>query len=84
MNAGAIIESVLDPVTECLTSEAAQRIIGFCIDRDTQTRVNELAAGARSGNLSDEELREYREMVEAFDLVAILKAKARAVLSGSQ
>ncbi len=84
MNAGTIIESVLDPMTECLTRDAAQRVVGFSVDQETQARVDELAVAAHTGRLSEEELREYREIVEAFDLVAILKAKARAVLSGSQ
>lgn len=81
MNAGAILETVLDPIAECLTSEAALRIIGFQVDSETQTRVDELATLARSGDLSDEQRQEYRELVEAFDLVAILKSKARAVVS---
>ena len=84
MNAGAILESVLDPFAECLTREAAQRIIGFRVDSETQARVDELAALARSGVLADEQRQEYRELVEAFDLVAILKSKARAVVSGKQ
>ena len=83
MNAGAILESVLDPLTKCLTPEAARTIVDFQPDAKTQARVDELAVLARSGTITKEQRQEYRELLDAFDLVAILQSKARSVLSGS-
>ena len=82
MTAGAILESVLNPFTECLTREAARRITGFRVDTETQERVNQLADLVCSGKITEEQEQEYRELVEAFDLVAILKSRARAVILG--
>ena len=81
MSASSIIESVLDPFTESLTPEAARRALEFHIDSETQSRVDELAQLASSGNLTGEQAREYRELIEACDLVAILKSTARQVLA---
>jgi len=43
--------------------------------------VDELAAKASSGQLSVEERSEYQEYIHTFDLVAIVKSKARSVLA---
>jgi hypothetical protein len=76
-----ILDRVLDPFTECLTLQAAQKIADFRPDAETQARIRELAAKADVGELSDYERAEYQDYVEAFDLVAILKSKARSVLA---
>ncbi len=83
MRAGTILGRILDPFTECLTPEAAQRIVDFCVDENTQSRVNELAAMAGSGKIEESEREEYRELIEAFDMVAILKSRARETLARS-
>lgn len=80
MTASAILDSVLDPFANCVTPEAARQIIEFRPDAETQDRVDELAALANSGKLTVEQETEYRELIDAFDLVAILKSKARAAL----
>ena len=81
MGTAEIVESVLDPFTECLTPEAARKILAFRPDDATQQRVSELAAKADAGQLNDEDRAAYRDFIEAFDLVAILKTRARAVLA---
>jgi hypothetical protein len=81
MSTAEILERVLDPFTECLTPQAARRIIDFRPDDETKARIGELAAKADTGQLTDDERAEYHDYVEAFDLVAILKSKARSVLA---
>jgi hypothetical protein len=81
MRTGDILDRVLDPFTECLTPQSARKIVAFHPDPETLVRVDELAAKANIGQLSDAERNEYRDYVEAFDLVAILKSKARGVLA---
>lgn len=81
MSTAEILDRVLDPFTECLTAEAAQKIVNFRPDQETQSRIDDLAAKADIGQLSDEERAAYQEYVDAFDLVAILKSKARSVLA---
>jgi hypothetical protein len=81
MSTGEILDRVLDPFTECLTVQAARKIVDFRPDDATQRRIEELAAKADTGRLNDAERAEYHDYVEAFDLVAILKSKAREVLA---
>jgi len=81
MSISEILDRVLNPFTECLTAEAAQKIVDFRADRITQNRIDELAAKSSSGQLSVEERSEYQEYIHTFDLVAIVKSKARAVLA---
>jgi hypothetical protein len=81
MTTAEILDRVLDPFAECLTPEAARKIVDFRPDAETQARIDELAAKADTGRLSDDERAQYHEYVEVFDLVAILKSKARSVLA---
>jgi len=81
MSTAEILDRVLDPFTECLSAEAAQKIVDFHPDQETQSSIDDLAAKADRGQLSDEERALYQEYIEAFDLVAIVKSKARSVLA---
>ena len=76
-----ILNCVLDPITECLTAQAARKILDVHPDAATRHRIDMLAAMADVGRLSDAERAEYHDYVEAFDLVALLKSKAREVLA---
>ncbi len=77
MSAHSILEEIFDPFTECLDHAAAEKILSFRIDAETKKRVDILRAKSNSGSLSEAERTEYRELIDAFDLVAILKSKAR-------
>ena len=74
------LDRILDPVTECFTPQVARRIAELRADRQTQQRLDELAAKANQGQLTPEEDAEYKQSVDAIDLLAILQAKARAFL----
>ena len=77
----AVLDRFLEPLTDCFTDEVADRIVRLRPDPLLQRRVDELAAKANEGELSVEESLEYAETIEANDLVALIKAKARAQLS---
>ncbi len=81
MSTVEILDRVLDPFTECLTPAAARKIVEFRPDAETQARIDELAAKANAGQLTDDERAQDHEYIEAFDPVAILKSKARGVLA---
>lgn len=76
----SILDQVLDPFTECLTPEVAQRIVALRADAQTQARVDELADKANEGQLTEAERAEYDKYREAFHFVTILQAKARTFL----
>lgn len=76
-----ILNSILEPVTECLTPEVAQKILAVRLDPRVQALLDELAEKANEGLLSEAEREQYGLYIEALDLVAIVKAKARAALA---
>jgi len=76
----SVAEQMLQPVTDCLTPDVAQRIVAAHLDEPTQARIDSLAAKANRGTLSDDERDEYAQFVEYIDLVGIIKAKARRLL----
>jgi len=78
-----VLDRFLKPFTECLTPEVAQRIVNLQLDSQSQARLDELAAKANEGQLTDDERQEYEEFVEGIDLMGILKARARTVLAQS-
>jgi hypothetical protein len=65
-----------------LTPDVARQLVEIRPDPETQARIDDLAERANDGSLSVAERTEYEGYVEAIDLVSILQAKARKVLSG--
>jgi hypothetical protein len=59
---------MLQPVTDALTPEAARQIAEAQLDPETQARIDELAAKADSGELSEEERAEYAPFLDGIDL----------------
>ena len=76
-----ILDRFIDSLSECLTPESARRLIEFRADAATQQRVDELADKNTEGLLTPEERAEYEAFVEASTFIAILQAKARALLA---
>ncbi len=77
----AILDRVLEPVTECLTPDVAAKLVTLRADAQTQARVDELADKANEGMLLTDERTEYDRYRDAFHFVTILQAKARKLLN---
>ena len=77
MNTASGLDSLLEPLSLCLDSESARRLVAFRIDPPVQARIEMLAEQANEGNLSTEERSEYEALINAADFIAILKLKAR-------
>jgi len=75
-----LLDQIFDPLTEILTPEAAQRLVSWRADEATQRRLDELGNKCNEGQLTETERKEYETYVRIIDIVAILQAKARAVL----
>lgn len=75
------LDRFLDPLTETLSPEVARKIIALRAAPDVQARAEELAEKANEGTLTAAEDAEYKEFVEAVDIVSIIQAKARRFLS---
>ncbi len=80
-NGSAVLERLLEPVSQSLNIEAARKLIRLKADVKTQARVDKLARKCNEGELTDEERAEYERYVTAGTLIAILQAKARLLLS---
>lgn len=79
----SLLEDLIRPLSECLTPESATRLLEVKADSQLQARVDELADRQRLGTLSAEETSEYAKYVSYGTLLAILKSKARQLLSHS-
>ena len=75
-----VLSHVLEPFTDCLTPEAARRIVALQAAPAVQCHVDELADKANEGQLTVAEQAEYDRYRSAFHFVTILQAKARAYL----
>jgi hypothetical protein len=76
----SVFDRVLSPVTDCLTPDAARRILESKLDPAIQRRLDELAPKANFGTLSQAERDEYEELIDAVELLAVFKAKSRLIL----
>jgi hypothetical protein len=72
----AVPDSLLDPFSRCLDAESALRVTEFRVDQGVQLRIDALAERANNGVLSENESTEYESLVNAADLISILKLKA--------
>lgn len=79
-----VLERILNPLHDILTPEVAQRIADLRADQETQDRIDDYANRHHEGTLSPQELAEYQALVSATNLIAVLQAKARAVLKRQQ
>ena len=80
MSTTSYLDRLLEPLTDALTPEVAAAIVGLRADPELEARVSELRRKANEGTLTAEEDAEYKEFVEAVDVVSILQAKSRRYL----
>ncbi len=78
-----VLDRLLDPVGRILTPEVARKLVNLRFDSTAQARIDKLARKCNEGELTDSERREYETYVYAIDFIAILQAKARALLKRS-
>jgi hypothetical protein len=81
MNVTTTLDRLLEPVGKCLSRKAAQALANLRADAEAQARIEELAEKCTEGKLTRHERAEYEAYVSANNLIAILQAKARAVLA---
>lgn len=75
------LDRYLEPVTAVLSPQVAQRIVDLRPDLELMARVEALGEKSNAGTLSEAERDEYQSLADAGTLVALLKAKARRVLT---
>jgi hypothetical protein len=75
------LDRLLDPLTDTLTLETATALLGLRADADIVAHIEELRRKANEGSLTSAEDAEYKDFIEAVDVVSIMQAKARSFLS---
>jgi hypothetical protein len=79
----ALLDGLLDPLSRCLDAESARRLAEFRADAAVLARIETLAERANDGTLSDDERTEYEALINAADLIVILRLKAQRQLSSN-
>ena len=74
------LDRLLDPLTDVFTREVASAVLELRADSELQVRIAELRRKANEGTLTPAEDAEYKDFVEAVDLISIIQTKARRFL----
>lgn len=80
----SILDQMLDPLARCFDGETARRLAEFHVDPEVDLRVTYLAERCNEGLLTPEEKEEYQAIVDASDMISILKLKARRYLKATE
>ena len=81
MSTTTYLDQFLEPVTRALTPEMARVIVSLRADAETESRIGVLRRKAGEGTLTAQEDAEYKDFVEAVDVISILQSKARKFLA---
>jgi len=81
MSTTTYLDRFLDPVTDAFTPEMASTIVNLRVDPTTQTHIDQLRQKANEGTLTPQEDAEYKDIVEAVDVISIIQSKARKFLA---
>ncbi len=84
MSTSEMLEQVLDPFVDCLTPEAARKVVALRAEPAVQTRLDQLADRANEGLLTSEERAEYEKFRATFHMITLLQSKARQLLGAKQ
>ncbi|MPZ19237.1 MAG: hypothetical protein GEV06_15185 [Luteitalea sp.] len=77
MSASDALDDLLDPLSRCLDSESARRVVELRIAPPVQEIIDALAERANEGLLTDDERSQYEALINAADIISILQLKAR-------
>ena len=81
MTTTSYLDRLLDPLTDVFTPEVATAIVELRADSELENHIAELRHKANDGTLTPAEDAEYKDFVEAVDLISIIQAKARHFLA---
>ena len=71
---------LIEALAECLTMDAARKIVALRADDASQQYIDELADKANQGTLTEDEKTEYDRCLAVFHFIAVMQAKARRIL----
>ena len=74
------LDRLLDPVSRCLTPEAARALVNLRADPSIQARLDELADKNTENRLTPDEREQYDLYLSAISIITVLQSKARMIL----
>ena len=81
MSTVSYLDRFLEPLTEAFTPELARKLVELRANPQLQSHIEQLREKANEGTLTGEEEAEYKDFVEAVDVISIIQAKARRFLA---
>ena len=75
-----VLDRLIDPLSECLTLDAARKIVALRADAASQQHIDDLADKANQGTLTEEEKAEYDRCLAAFHVITMMQARARRLI----
>ena len=77
----SILDQMLQPATDQMPPDFARKLLDLRASPELLARIENLRAKANSGEMSHDEELEYKEFVEAVDIISLLQNKARKILA---
>lgn len=74
------LDQLVEPFAECLTPEAARRIVDLRASESLQSQVTSLSEKANLGTLTEAEKEEYDRYLAAYHFATIVQARTRKLL----
>lgn len=81
MDTVSYLDRLLATVADAFTPELARAVVDIRADDELQARVDMLASKANDGTITPEEEAEYKALIDAADLIAVLRLKASRFLA---
>ena len=81
MDTASYLDRFLAPVADAFTPELARTVVDIRADDELQARVDMLACKANDGTITPEEEAEYKALIDAADLISLLRLKASRFLA---
>jgi hypothetical protein len=81
MVTSSYLDRLLDPLAEAFTPKVAAAILDLRAGSELEAQIGELRRKANEGILTPDEDADYKDFVEAVDLISIMQAKARRFLA---
>jgi hypothetical protein len=78
------LDQLIESLGGCLNEESARRLVSLKPSRKLQVLMDRLSRKSSAGTLSDQEREEYRQYVTFGTFVAMLKSKARVLLTDAR
>lgn len=81
MSTVSYLDRLLEPISRVLTPEVARGLAGLRASPELLADVEQLRRKANDGTLTPEEDAQYKDFVEALDVVSIIQSKTRQFLA---